>query len=232
MDITEVTTQPLSTLVADFFVCGDCGIVDRDEERCLKGRPCSACGDPSRGGHSYWGIRVDALIDLIQEAYHRPDPPDRGPLLNAAVASQKLAVVIFFCTLGEVLLDHFLVECMLALQIPPQVRERLLEDSLSARQRVDRLFPTLTGTTWRKAVSSLDQGSSLGYSATVVFYLGVMEHRNTLLHSGSVWAVRPEVPEECLRRIPPLLNLFGVLHNTFVHPTYVQTDRRYDNASE
>jgi len=227
MDITEVTTQPLSMLLADFFVCDGCGIVDRDQGRCLQGHPCSACRDPSRGGHSYWGIRIDALIDLIQEAYHRPEPPGRGPLLNVAVASHKLAVVIFFCTLGEVLLDHLLVECMLALRIPPQVRDRLLEDNLSAKQRVDRLFPTLAGTTWRKAVSNLDQGSTLGSSATVAFYLEVVEHRNTLLHSGSVWAVRPEMPDECLRRIWPLLNLFAALHNAFVHPAYAQSDRRY-----
>ncbi len=229
MDVTDVTTQPLSTLVADFFVCNCCGIVDRDEERCLKGRPCSACGDPSRGGHSYWGMRVDALIDLIQEAYHRPESPDWAPWLNAAVASHRLAVVIFFCTLGEVLLDHLLIECMLALKIPPKVRDRLLEDNLSAKQRVDRLFPTLTGSSWRKAVSNLDPGSKLAYSATVAFYLDVVEQRNTLLHSGGVWAVQPKMPQECLRRISPLLNLFGALHDAFVHHAYLQKDRRYDN---
>jgi len=213
-----------------YFVCEGCGIVDRDINRAAKGYPCSTCGDPSKGAHSYWsGLKIEALVQLMEEAHDQPD--ERWPAANLPVDYHRLAVVIFFCTLGEVLLENFLVECMLARQVSAEIRKRLLADSPFARQRVGRLFRTLTGKKWRDAVAAVGAKASRNYAETLSFYLHVQARRNELLHEGEVFAVAPDLPGECLQQTQALVDFFCALHNEFVQPGYSPHTRRYTSES-
>ena len=148
MKISEITKQSLSTLVADFHVCQFCSVVDRDYERVKVGHPCPNCSERSKSGLLYFGLPTHALINLMQESFHqRPTQSNRLPSSGNA---HRLAVVIYFCTLGEVLLEHFLQELMYALQLPTRVRNRILDDNLSTKERVENVFPSLVGETLNK----------------------------------------------------------------------------------
>lgn len=227
MDITEIVDQRLSSILLGVHVCQHCAVVDRDFQRVRVGHRCQTCGTPSPGGLLYFGVAVGALVDLIQEAFHRP----RNEPSPAGVGPHHLAVVVFFCTLGEVLLGHFLVECMLAHRLPPAVRARLLADNLSARQRVSRLFRSLTGETWNDAIARVGREHSKDFGRTLTFYREVTRRRNQLLHSGNAWAVAADMPKQCLQRLPILLDLYCALHNAFVHPTYLRDGRTYREHS-
>ena len=92
--VSEVTKQSLSTLVADFYVCQSCGVVDRDRGRLEVGYPCPNCGQENEGGLSYFGLPIHALINLIQESFHQK-PTQSNPVLTSGSA-HKLAVVDLF----------------------------------------------------------------------------------------------------------------------------------------
>lgn len=96
--ISEVTSQSLSTLVANFQVCRFCGIVDRDDARIKVGYSCPDCGKKGNGGLLYFGLPIHTLINLMQESFHqKPTQSGRLPINGNA---HKLAVAICFCTLG------------------------------------------------------------------------------------------------------------------------------------
>lgn len=216
MDILEIRSQRLSTLLADFIICESCGIVDRDQERSRVGYECSSCGIPSHGATYYFPISVSSLIDLMQEFYH--SKKQEATPLSEAPAKQKesnhqLAVVIFFCTLGEVLLQHFLEQCMCKMGLPHEIQDRLLNDNLFVKQRVEKLFPTLTGVKWNETVAMLSERGELDYVETTEFYQRTSRARNEFLHRGNKWAIPQGMPEQCIRHIWPLVCLFVELHN-------------------
>jgi hypothetical protein len=216
VDILDIRHQSLSLLLADFFLCQSCGIVDGDENRIKVGSLCSRCGAPSPSAHHYFPLPALSLIDLMQEFYHTPPP---GPMNETFPPEQnhKLAVVIFFCTLGEVLLQHFLEEGLYKLRIPYDVQSRLLEDHLFVKQRVDKVFPLVTGNKkWKASVKMLSKRGSMDYTETVAFYETAADKRNLFLHRGNKWAIADEMPEQCMQHIQPLLYLFVDLHNEFI----------------
>lgn len=214
MDVLEIRNQPLSTLFADFFICKSCKIVDRDHNRMLVGQKCSVCGVPSEGGEVYFPVSVPSLMDLMQKFYHFKEEATQSSKIpsNQNESDYRLAVVIFFCSLGEVLLHHFLKKCMLKMSLQPRIWERLFDDNLSVRQRVEKLFPALTGVKWNKAVAMLNENVELDYIEASEFYQRASVARNKFLHEGSKWAIPDDMPEQCIRHIWPVMCLFVDLH--------------------
>ncbi len=219
MDVLEIRSQRLSTLLADFMICGSCGIVDRDHERIRVGYECPRCGIPGDGASGYFPLSALSLIDLMQEFYHLKQG---GAAANSVPVERnegnhRLAVVIFFCALVEVLLQHFLEERMSKMGLPHEIQGRLLDDNLSVKQRVQRLFPTLTGVKWEKAVATLSERVDLDYSEAAKFYYQQASRaRNKFLHGGNKWAIPQDMPEQCISHIWPLVCLFVALHNEYV----------------
>jgi hypothetical protein len=171
MKISEITEQPLGPLMDIFHICQSCSLVDADQERCAVGHPCAHCGETSRGALSYFGLPVASLVDLMQESFQqKPRVAEHGRAL-AKDGVHQLAVVIYFCTLGEVLLDHFLRELMHALQIPQGAQERILTDNLFSKDRVEKVFPSLVNEKWKAVIKELTKNSKLNYERTVKFYL-------------------------------------------------------------
>ena len=211
MEITDINFQPLSSLLLDFYICPSCKVIDKDENRALDGHPCSSCGKASHGARQYFSPSVIALVDLVQE-YFQLSKGDQSTNKD----KHRLAAVIFFCTLGEVLLENFLVECMAKQDISRQVQKRLLDDSQFAKQRIEKLFPLFTGISWKSAIENLDNQSELNYSETVSFYLDVVKKRNKILHKGNVWSISSEISRECIDKMWPLINMFVALHNEYI----------------
>jgi hypothetical protein len=227
MKVSEITEQPLGPLVDVFNVCQSCGVVDADRERARVGHPCARCGTKSKGALAYFGLPANALIDLMQESFHQKPRATQGGRALAKDDVHQLAVIIYFCTLGEVLLDHFLREVMYALRIPSAVQERLLSDNSFSRERVDKVFPSLVGEKWKAVIKELSGNSKLNYEQTVKFYREVVNARNLFLHQGNRWAVPKSMPEGCMEGIWPLMNLYVSLHNRYVPALYADQNRKY-----
>lgn len=225
MDIIEIlellksreSHQRLSIIVDDFLICDSCKIVDRDQERMTVGYKCPHCGTPSKGGHQYFLLNADILIDLIGSLYR----PKQKPTSESRVTPQQnehdqAAIVVFFCSLGEVLLDQFLKELMLKAELPQKIQDRLFEDNLFIKQKVEKLFPALTGVKWIKAVEMLNERVNRHYIETHKFYEHMSKLRNKFIHKGMISSIHERMPEQCIRHIWLLLNLFVNLHNEYV----------------
>ena len=221
-DILDIKEQPLGLLLADFLICQHCYYVDRDMDRMKVGHPCQKCGSASPAGRSYFSHSVSSLIDLMQEFFHKDE------LIEATISktkrerlqNSKIAVVIYFVTLREVLLTKLLKDLMIAQKIPINIEKRLLDDNLQHKQKLDKLFPSLVGRKWRAAVKQVNDRVELDYIAVDRFLIKTVKARNKFLHEGHKYAIKKEMAEECLRQIWPLLNLHVSLHNDFVYPLY------------
>jgi hypothetical protein len=227
LEITEIKHQSLGLPLADFLICDYCRIVDRDRDRIKVGHPCSNCGTPSPSGSVYFNISVHSLIDLMQEFFHKDQTEESLPtngLRNQASSrrNSKVAVIIFFVTLREVLFENFLYDLMIAQNLPAKVCNRLFDDNLGHAQRIKKLFPSLAGVTWKIAVKTINNKCKLDYIELDSFIKKTVEARNRFLHEGGKWAITEKMAEECLRHIWPLLNLHVYLHNEYVVPYYAK----------
>lgn len=219
MDITEIVDQPLTTLVSDHLVCDFCRVVDRDRERCTTGYACPSCGMESQGGMMYFSINTHVLVDLIQEAYHAPPNELLGRGYDG-MDSHSISVVIYFCTLREVLMDNLVSELLVAKEVPEGIRDRLLSDNKLYLKKQNSLFPSLVGEKWKDAVGDLGSGAQIDYVEVDGFVEDAVKARNNFLHEGSRWSINRDLSTGCLRSLWGLISLYVGLHNRYVHPVY------------
>lgn len=229
-DITEIKHQSLGSVLADFHICQHCHIVDRDSDRIMVGHPCSNCGKPSPSGRGYFNLSVHTLINLMQEFFHKDKPEEKdspysGRYGVSSKKNAKVAVVVFFVTLREVLLENLLYDLMIAQELPGNVCKRLFADSPMHRQRLEKLFPSLAGVTWKTALNTMNEKCELDYIELDSFVRETVDARNKFLHKGSKYAITEKMAEECLKKVWPLLNLHVYLHNEYVVP-YHRDDKK------
>lgn len=212
--LADIDTQPASTLACGHLICKNCGVVDRDWDRMTPGHICAECGKPGDGGRLYFHVGVHILVDLIQQAYHSQSPagPPNGP------DGKDVGTVIYFCTLRESLLNHFLIETMKAQGTPTPLIEKLLEDNKLANQRFGGLFTAATGKKWSEAVSDLSIKLGSDFRSVSDLMRSAAELRNTFLHQGSAWSMTREFSTQCMNAVPSMVELFVGLHNEYVRP--------------
>jgi hypothetical protein len=203
-------------------MCGVCKHVAGGEDELQPHESCPVCGSAAGAGvFRYFKTPVLGLIDLMDELYNlAPRVPESSHLAieRHAESNHQVAVVVFFCALGEALLAHLLQELMDAMQLPVPIREHLLASSPFAQQRVERLFPALSGSSWTEAISTLSERDKANHRAVFDFYLEANRKRNDLLHGACTWGIEEEFPLECMNKIGPLVDLFVSLHNRCVVP--------------
>jgi hypothetical protein len=136
-------------------------------------------------------------------------------------------VVICFCTLGEVLLEHFLRELMITLQLPASFRDRILNANMFSKERVEKVFPSLVGEKWNAVVKELGNTSQLDYEQTGKFYRKVVKARNPFLHSGNKWIIPAGMPEECMEEIWALIHLLRGAAQSLCTALYATQKRQY-----
>jgi len=211
MKITEIKDQELSTLIANYLMCDNCKIVDRDQNRITVGYKCPNCKKDGEGGRMFFSYRFAGLVDTIQEFYHYKS----NSINNNNENTHHLSVLIFFSTIGEVLFDEFLQELMMEMQIIPNLIEKLLFDNQSMYKKKD-LFKTLTNSDIKKDLKFLHNNSDYDYNKILDFYIEVRNTRNKILHRGYSWFGPENMPEDCINNLPGLLDLFVALHNKYI----------------
>ena len=179
--------------------------------------PCPRCGSPSPGGLSYFALPIPTVGDLIGELNPLPELDSPNPSAKLPIPDgHKFALLVFFCTLAEVLLQHFLQRHMDSLTIPLPVQRRLLSDNSGVKRRLDNLFPSIVGVKWKDAVKTVSANSGKDFSQTVAFAAEAAAKRNLLVHLGNQWAIPQAMTERCFNETSPLVRLFVELHNAFL----------------
>jgi hypothetical protein len=200
-----------------FRLCATCGHVYHDNTPSVPGQQCPRCQTERAGPNPYFVTTISDIADLIAQFYPLPNL-DVHPLVTPPPPSRAnaLAILVFFCTLGEILLQHFLERAMQKLDLPPEVQQRLLDDNLFTKQRVQKLFPALCGVKWKDAIKVVSSNSPDNFETTAKFFLETSEHRNRLLHLGNTWQPPSDIAKQCFEQIAPLIYLFVALHNTYL----------------
>ena len=219
MDITKIKEQPLSTLLAAFFECQQCRIVDGHMERGGKFE-CPTCMKINNGGRIYFHINIHILIDLIQESYHSANVESGVAKLYKGKGAHDISVIIFFCTLRETLLENLIIRLIQAQNLSEGVSDRLFKDNRFYILKQDKLFKSLTNIKWSEAISKLSIENDLDYKEIDKFVSDIAEVRNKFIHEGSKWSIDRDLSTSCIKNLWGLINLYVGLHNTYVHPYY------------
>lgn len=218
--LSDIVTQPLSSLVSDHLICKHCCIVDRDHNRMIAGYSCPTCGNTSDAGRLYFPINIQILVDLLQEAYHSDQQFDKRISLHSGCGHHDISVVIYFCTLREILLNKFIAELLNAQNIPDNISNQLLSDNKFYRQKQGKLFFSLTNMKWKDSISILDKGVELNYIELDEFINNIAEIRNSFVHEGNNWSISRDLATNCVNHIWPLIDFYVSLHNMFIHPLH------------
>ena len=223
-DVIDIKTQSLSSLLSDHQVCEFCRVVDRDKERCRTGYRCPICSSESKGGVLYFEFTVGATIDLMQEAFHSElkQDPNEGKW-DAGKDAHNISVVIFFCTLRELLLNNLIRELCGAQKIPKLIYERLISDNKFHIMKQNNLLPSLIDSKWLDAISVINTMHEMDYIELNQFIEKAVKARNKFMHEGNKFSIPLDMGEECMHHIWPLINLFIGLHNHYVHPYFIRS---------
>lgn len=217
--LSEVDDFPASLLVGDFLMCQRCGVVDRERKRIRTDAMCPSCQHPAGVARLYYHVGIQILIDMIQQAYNSksPLPNEHGP------RSSDVAVVLFFCTLREALLDNLLNELFSAHKVAPAIAEKLLKDNRLFGQKLFGVLPAITEAPWKKAIEDASSEAGRDFVALSAFMEKAADLRNTFVHKGSGWGITRDLATECVNSIFDLMTLFASLHNLYVKPHFVST---------
>jgi hypothetical protein len=196
----------------------NCLIVTNDVNMSAIGYKCKNCGGPSRGSISYFDMNVLGLLELMEE-FALLESSQKQKYLSFSgnrVNKHWIAIIILFCTLGEVLLNNLLTHLMDLQKIPPNVQKRLFDDNILTKQRIEKIFPALTGVKWKKSIGKINAVSRNDYVSLFKFYQSVVKVRNEFIHKGNEWIVPNGMPENCFKYTKLLISMFIDLHNKYV----------------
>jgi hypothetical protein len=214
---SDIKDDSIAHILMTWAKCEHCDSVVNELGMDEVGKPCPICGVPWQGAHGYFPLTVGTLVGLIQQAYHSPAHMVRfvGPADKRTPAT-RLAALVFYCTLGEVLMQYFLTRLMNKQHVPRHLQDRLLQDNQSLNLRRTRLFRAVTGDTWDAALRVLREGDFGDFGQVAALHKEAVEVRNRLLHHGHRWTVPADLPRQCVDNLPALLHLFVALHNHYI----------------
>lgn len=215
------TPRDLARLVAQYQICADCRIIDRDHHRRQYGYLCPVCGKPGQGGHSYFEISVHVLTSLVEESADARRPRSNSTRF-VSVNVPHIAAVLFFCTLRELLLNWLIEYLCGAQKIPKPIYERLLADNNGHARRQNAVLPSLTGRKWKALVAHETKASGVDYGALNDFLERAVAARNKFMHEGKHWGIDRALARDCASSVPALLEFYVALHNRYVHPVHLK----------
>lgn len=214
VSLADIDNQDASTLVCDFMICNHCGIVDRERSRIVANSLCPACRKPAGVARLYYPVSVHILVDLVHQSYHSYAPvgPISGP------QAPTVGAILFFCTLREKLLNHFLLAFLRAENVRASLIEKMFDDNKLASQKFASLFNAVVGTGWREAVGEASSFDATDYEPVSDLMKSAASIRNEFLHEGTGWSATRDIATECVNGMPSLFALFVALHNVYVRP--------------
>ena len=163
------------------------------------------CGYQPDAGRLHYYYSISTLIDMIQHTYHSKSKP-REQSITENVDERHVAIVLYFCTLREALLNNFLLSMMHAYDLPQKIIERLWDDNKLYSQKQNKLFPSLTKEKWNSAIQKISDKQH-DYIALDAFIKNISRMRNSFLHEGNKWSIEELAARECFEHVPLLMHM-------------------------
>jgi len=165
---------------------------------------------------------VHTLAALIEEAHlqlTRVASDDNHATIHS------VAIVIFFCTAREALLNWLIQHLCWAQKIPPRIYDRLLADNNVHMKRQNALLPSLTGKKWKALVEQEGVASNIDFRDLNALLERAADARNAFVHEGKSAEIDRNLASECVKNFPALIEFYVALHNRYVHPLHLKDIR-------
>jgi len=166
MKFSEVQFQPWHTVMANFYICQTCSVVDSDRDRQKVGSPCKRCGTPSPAARFHFGLNSLVLVNALQDFYflRRAKPPaDKDGLVANVYSNEtdtRIVLPVLFCALWDTLTTQLCQNVIRAKSISKEDEEKLLRKFKFARDRRTKLLPSITFEGWDDALSALPDAAT------------------------------------------------------------------------
>jgi hypothetical protein len=200
--------------------CRSCRYVVKREASSFNS-PCEVCATDTP--HHFFDFGLLIVIDIMEESY------SRGHLENSALITpsqaQNASVVVYFCTIKEVLLHRFLDHFLREFALPVSFLDQWDDHFFTYRQRREKLLPSLIGVPWNEAISQLQQAEH-DFKSVSAFLKRATDARDLLLHEADHVEIDENIARECFVNLQPLLELYVALHNKYVHPLRMNNVRK------
>ena len=175
----------LEEFVGRWQICQSCSVVDDSPYRSTVGTPCESCGKPSKGGLAYFHLNVQVLVGILIEAARFSKKVRLGGTeLEHSLNTRNISVLLFFCTLRELLIDQFIEELFVSKSTPEAIRSRLLNDNRNQSKRINKLIPALINREWKVALRELDAAQGSTYAELDGALNQLVKIRNDFIHGG------------------------------------------------
>ncbi len=206
MDTVQTIQATYKDLQGEHILCESCGYLRRVSPAHPPAGPCPHCGAGPSHMRRYFPPSIYTLISLMRTFYGDRKDQDHA----------MLSVVLSFCSFTELLLENFLINRMMRMRIPPEMRERILQGSPYMTQRLEKLFPILTGRQWGDALNQFHPQQSEKFRALNGLYHRLSQAKTLFLHRGNRDTLAPEMPQEAVNGISDMLEMFAALHEKYI----------------
>jgi len=221
-----VENHSLSRLASDYKKCKKCSHV-------LNLGPhsstytCRICGLENQIPYPFLDLNLLIMVDLMQDSYItattlQPESPNfTVPVEQARLAS----VVVYFCTVKELLLHRFISHFLAEFPLPVSFLESWDNHYFTDSQRREELLPSLVGMSWDKLSDSLSDPQNQ-FKTMSAFLKKASVSRNNLLHEGNSFDIDPYLAKACLENFLPLMEFYARLNNKYVHELRMSSIRK------
>ena len=213
----EEAIEELDDIVGCWQQCAICNTVYDSRNR-VGDYKCPKCKATAATGNMYFEASIHIVVSLIHEAimsrHSVSIPGTKNELISNAHCT---SVLLFFCTLREACMNHFLKAVYFANNTSLPVFDKLMSDNRMYSQKQDQLVRTLTGCKWTVALAELSEKSTNDYTALNKQMKELGRIRNEFTHEGWPYEVDDTLAENCVLSVAPLTRLYVDLHNRFVY---------------
>lgn len=182
-----------------YWECPVCGFLSAKPSFGDGTKPCPNCGSPGDGRRQFPPQRLRRLDARIRR--YRDD-------------GESEIVVILAATFLESLIEDILARIMEAQGASVRLRATVLDTQRSVGQRIGKLFPSLTGTSFE------DAAAELGFRDFPHRWRTLRSERNAFIHDSSFETAKEELTASTAREAMELLDqayrLFVTINNRFV----------------
>ena len=204
----------LAIIATAFIECPVCLYAQRLNQS-PGGHLCSNCKEISSSNKLYFDLRVPMFIDHVVEAYNSIDP-ERESQENVIPPHSFASVVLFYCTLREVLISHLVNRLAAKDKIPNLVLAKLLKSYSSQRQKTEQLIPSFTKVKWAKMIEGATKADGLEYAKHERISVELIRKRNAFIHDGALFEMDRESTDQAISEIKNLVRIFVCFNNAYV----------------
>ncbi len=206
MTASKSNIPSVSALLSETIICESCGLLRRCQGNQPEENKCPNCGAGPSHMRPYFPPAVHTMVMLMHRFYAQ----------DLESENHMLSVVLSFCSFTELLMQNFLMNRMMQMEMPFDLQQKLLHDYPYMNQRQEKLFPILTGRKWRDALKHFDLEKSVKFLYLDNLYQELSKTKILFLHRGNKTTLSTKKTQQAMHNVTSMLMMFIELHQKYI----------------